>query len=100
MAKFLSLFCLELQKLLKPIYDLARKSRQFIWDEEQQNAFDVIERSLQKHQYYIYQIIKDSFIYIQILLNFSQEDTLYQIKNGKPKLIVYLSKRLLEAAQN
>ena len=35
MVNFLSLFCLELQKLLKPIYNLTRKGRQFIWGEEQ-----------------------------------------------------------------
>ena len=39
MVKFLSLFCLELQKLLKPIYDFTRKGRQFMWGEEQQVAF-------------------------------------------------------------
>ena len=33
MVNFLSFFCLELQKLLKPIYDLTRKGRQFIWGE-------------------------------------------------------------------
>ena len=31
MVNFLSIFCTELQKLLKPIYDLTRKGRQFIW---------------------------------------------------------------------
>ena len=36
MVNFLSLFCLELQKLLKPIYYLTRKGRQFIWGEELQ----------------------------------------------------------------
>ena len=40
MVNFLSLFCQELQKLLKPIYDLTRKGRQFILVEEQQQAFD------------------------------------------------------------
>ena len=30
-VKFLSMFCPELQKLLKSIYDLTRKGRQFIW---------------------------------------------------------------------
>ena len=30
MVNFLSMFCPELQKLLKPIYDLTRKGRQFI----------------------------------------------------------------------
>ena len=31
MVNFLSMFCPELLKLLKPIYDLTRKGRQFIW---------------------------------------------------------------------
>ena len=31
MVNFLSMFSLELQKLLKPIYDLTRKGKQFIW---------------------------------------------------------------------
>ena len=35
MVNFLSIFCPELQKLLKPIYDLTRKSRKFIWKGEQ-----------------------------------------------------------------
>ena len=33
MANSFSLFCPELQKLLKPIYNLTRKGRQFIWGE-------------------------------------------------------------------
>ena len=36
MINFLSMFRPELQRLLKPIYDLTRKGRQFIWGEEQQ----------------------------------------------------------------
>ena len=43
MVNFVSIFCPELQKLLKPIYDLTRKGRQFIWGEEQQKAFDEIK---------------------------------------------------------
>ena len=31
MVNFVSIFCPELQKLLKPIYDLTRKDRPFIW---------------------------------------------------------------------
>ena len=31
MVNFLRIFCLDLQKPLKPIYDLTRKDRQFIW---------------------------------------------------------------------
>ena len=39
MVNFLSMFCPKLQKLLKLIYDLTRKGRQFIWGKEQQKAF-------------------------------------------------------------
>ena len=35
MVNFLSVFCPELQKLLKPMYDLTRNGRQFIWGKEQ-----------------------------------------------------------------
>ena len=39
MVNFLSMFCPELQKLLKPIYDLTRKGRLFIWGREHQESF-------------------------------------------------------------
>ena len=48
MVNFFSLFWLELQKLFKPLYDLTRKGRQFIWGEEQQLAFDEIKSRLVK----------------------------------------------------
>ena len=38
-VNFLSMFCPELQKLLKPIYDLTRKGRPFHWGKEQQDSF-------------------------------------------------------------
>ena len=46
-VNFLSMFCPQLQKLLKPIYDLTRKGRQLIWGKEQQAAFkEIIQRLL------------------------------------------------------
>ena len=48
MVNFVSIFCPELQKLLRPIYDLTRKGRHFIWGEEQQAAFEEIKSRLQK----------------------------------------------------
>ena len=42
MVNFLSMFCLELQKLLRKIYDLTRKGISFIWGEEQQESFEEI----------------------------------------------------------
>ena len=46
MIYFFCMFCLELQKLLKPIYDLTRKGRQFIWRKEQQEAFEEIKKKI------------------------------------------------------
>ena len=43
MVNFLSMFCPELQKLLKPIYDLTRKGRPLIWGKEQQDSFKEIK---------------------------------------------------------
>ena len=40
---FLSMFCPELQKLLKLIYDLTRKGRPFEWGKEQQDSFEEIK---------------------------------------------------------
>ena len=45
---FLSMFCPELQKLLKPIYDLTRKGRPFHWGKEQQDSFMEIKHRLVK----------------------------------------------------
>ena len=43
MVNFVSIFCPELQRLLKPIYDLTRKGKQFIWAKEQQEVFEEIK---------------------------------------------------------
>ena len=48
MVNFLGMFCPELQKLLKPIYDLSRKGRPFIWGKEQQDSFEEIRHRLDK----------------------------------------------------
>ena len=45
-VNYLSIFCRNLQKLLKPIYDLTKKGRPFIWQEEQQQAFDAIKERM------------------------------------------------------
>ena len=42
------MFCPELQKVLKPMYDLTRKGRQFIWGKQQQDAFEEVKCRLVK----------------------------------------------------
>ena len=99
-VNFLSMFCPDLQKLLKPIYDLTRKGRPFIWGKEQQDSFEEIK----------YRLIRPPVLHIlnktgKIHLysdtsKFATGSEFYQIQNRKPKVIAYASKRLPEAAKS
>ena len=51
MVNFVSFFNPELEKLLKPIYDLTRKDGQFVLGEEEQTTFDEIKSRLQTLQF-------------------------------------------------
>ena len=100
MVNFVSLFCPELQKLLKPIYNLTRKGRQFLWAKEQEQAFDEIKRRLQRppvlhlpNRHGHFQLYSDTS-------KFATGSALYQVQNGQPRLIAYASKRMPEAAKN
>ena len=100
MVNFVSIFCPELQKLLKPIYDLTRKDRQFIWREEQQTAFDQIKSGLQKLPVLHLPDKKGRFQLHSDTSKIATGSALYQVQNGRSKLIAYMSKRLPEAARN
>ena len=89
---FVSVFCPELQKLLKPIYDLTRKSKQFIWGNEQQTTFEEIKHRLVKPPVLHLPSSTGKFHLYSDASNFAIGNTLYQIQNGKPKLIIYVSK--------
>ena len=69
MVNFLSIFCQDLQKLLKPIYDLTRKDRPLNWGQEQQTVFNEIKNSLQKPPVLHLPEKKEDFTCIQILVN-------------------------------
>ena len=67
MENFLSMFCPEMQKLLKPIYNLTRKGRQFIWGREQQDAFKEIKCRLFQAP-----TVRVDFTYIQTQVHLPQ----------------------------
>ena len=99
MVNFLSMFCPELQKLLKPIYDLIRKGRQSIWGKEQQDAFEEIKCRLVTPPVLHMPNNTGRFPLYSDTNKLATGSVLYQIQNGKPKLIAYASKRLPEAAK-
>ena len=100
MVNFVSLFCPELQKLLKPIYNLTRKGRQFILGNEQQQAFDEIKRRLQRPPVLHLPDRHGHFQLYSDTSKFATGSALYQIQNGQPRLVAYTSKRMPEAAKN
>ena len=99
-VNYLSIFCRNLQKLLKPIYDLTKKGRPFVWQEEQQQAFDTIKERM----------INPPILYLpkpggRFILYYDSSRThtgssLWQVQEGKPRLIGYASKSLPAPAIN
>ena len=47
-VNYLSLFCKDLQKILKPIYELTRKEQPFVWTALHQKAFEQVKELLVK----------------------------------------------------
>ena len=97
---FVSIFCPELQKLLKAIYELRKKGRPFVWREEQQKAFEEIKDRLQKPPVLSMPDRRGRFLLYSDTSKFATGSALCQVQNGKPKLIAYVSKRWTEAAKN
>ena len=87
-------------KLLKPIYDLTKKGRQFIWGKEQQTAFKELKHRLEKLPVlHLPNSTGRHHLYLDTI-KFAMGCALYQIQNRKPKLIAYMRKILPEAARN
>ena len=100
MVNFLSMFYPELQKLLKPIYDLTRKGRPIVWGKEQQASFEEIKCRLIKPPVLHMPNTTGRFHLYSDTSKIANRSALYQIQNSKPKLIAYASKRVPEATRN
>ena len=84
MLNFLSIFCQDLQRLLKLIYDLTRMDRQFHWEQEQQMVFEEIKSRLQKPPILHYLITREAFTYIQIQVKMPQAALYIRYKMENP----------------
>ena len=84
MVNFLSIFCQDLQKLLKPIYDLTRKGRPFNWQQEQQAAFEEIKSRLQKPPILHLPDGKGRFHLYSDMSKYATGSALYQIQKVNP----------------
>ena len=100
MVNFASIFSPELQKLLKLIFDLTKKGRHFVWEEEQQKAFEEIKARLQKPPVLSMPDKRGRFILYSDASKHATGSALYQVQDESPRLIAYMSKRMPEAAKN
>ena len=99
-VNYLSIFCPHLQKLLGPIYDLTKKGRPFVWTEEHEKNFKIIKKQLASAP--VLSLPNGTGRYI-LYSDTSKTHTgraLWQIQNGKPRLIGYASKSLPSACAN
>ena len=92
------MFCQELQSLLKPIYDLTRKGRP-LFGKNKIPLREIKCRLIKLPVLHMPNTTGRFHLYLDTS-KFANGSVLYQIQNGKPKLIVYASKRLPEAAKN
>ena len=99
-VNFMSIFCPELQKLLKPIYKLTKKGRSFIWGDDQQRAFKEIKNRLLNPPVLSMPDKRGRFLLYSDTSKHATGSALYQVQNGKPKLIAYTSKRMPKAVRN
>ena len=96
-VNYLSLFCPDLQKLLKPIVGLTRKDRPFIWGEAQEKAFREVKLRLTNPPVLHLPKAEGRFILYSDTSIEGTGSSLRQIQEGKPRLIAYDSKTLPEA---
>ena len=99
-VNFVSIFCPELQMLLKPIYELTKKGRPFVWGDKQQKAFDEIKSRLLNPPVLSVPDKRGRFLLYSDTSKFATGSALYQVQSGKLKLIAYASNRMPEATRN
>ena len=76
------------------------KGRPFIWGEEQQKAFDETKSRLLNPPVLSMPDKRGRFLLYSNTSKHAMGSALYQVQNGKPKLIAYASKRMPEAVRN
>ena len=93
-VNYLSIFCRNVRKLLKPIYELT------ILQDEQQQAFDTIKEMMIKPPILYLPKPDGRFILYSDSSRIHTGSSLWQIQEGKPRLIGYASKSLPAPVKN
>ena len=89
MVNYLSLFCKDLQKTLKPIYELTRKEMPFYWTEFHQKAFEQVKELLISPPVLHLPRPGGRFILYCDTSKTHTGSSLWQMQDGKPRLLGY-----------
>ena len=89
-----------LQEKLIPIYFITRKGIPFYWGEEQQKAFDYINRDVTNAPVLLMPNSTGNFVLVSDTSKIRCGAALYQKQRGKYHLVAYYSKRLPESVAN
>ena len=98
-VNYVSLFCKDLQGLLHPIVELTRKRRPFQWGPEQEKSFRLIKKQLQRPPVLHLPQADGRVILYSDTSREGTGSSLWQVQEGKPRLIGFASKTLPEACQ-
>ena len=99
-VNYVSLFCPHLQKLLAPIYDLTRKGRPFVWTKSHLENFDKIKKQMASPPVLTLPTSTGRYILYSDTSKLHAGSALWQIQNGKPRLVDYASKSSPKACAN
>ena len=99
-VNYVSLFCPHLQSLLAPIYDLTRKGRPFIWTKLDQKNFEESKKQMVSPPVLTLPTHIGRYILYSDTSKTHAGSALWQIQNGKPRLMGYGSKSLPKACAN
>ena len=96
MVNFVSMFCPELQKLLKPTYYLTRKGRPFLWERNKMTHLRKSKAECRNLQFSVCPIEKADSHYIQTPANLQQAVCYINSKMENPGLWHMQAKRCLK----
>ena len=99
-VNYLAIFCPDLQKLLKPIYELTKKTVKYVWTEEHQTNFDEIKKRLCEFPVLHLPTPTGRFILYSDTSRRHAGSAMWQMQKGTPRLIGYSSKTLPKACLN
>ena len=97
-ATYLSMYCPNLQKILKPLRELTKKGAPFAWRDYHQKAFEEAKSRLSNPPILSLPQARGRFTLYTDTSRTHAGSALWQMQNGTPRLIGYGSKMLPDAA--